>query len=64
MKHTISLHQRYMSIYEYRTIIADYKRLCGTVVIRKETEKEKQERINRKPYRYDLNKAAERIKER
>lgn len=64
MKSTISLHQQYMSNYEYRMMIANYKQLCGTVVERKETEEEKQKRNNRKPYRYDLDKAAARIKER
>jgi hypothetical protein len=53
-----------MSNYEYRIMIANYKQLCGTVVERKETEEEKQKRNNRKPYRYDLDKAAARIKER
>lgn len=61
MKGTVSLHQRYMSNFEYRKMIADYEGLCGEVITRKETDEERRERLNRKPYKYDLNKAVNRL---
>lgn len=64
MRDVLSLHQRYMSKYEYQSALDNYEKLCGEVVIRKESEEEKCEKEKRKPYKYDLNKAVERLLKR
>lgn len=60
-RNKVGLHQRYMSSFEFRKMLADYESLCGKVITRKETDEERIERLNRKPYKYDLCKAAERV---
>lgn len=64
MRGIISLHQRYMQQYEYRKMLSNYERLCGEVITRKETEEEKQKGKSRKPYKYDWNKAVDRLLKR
>ena len=52
----LSLHQRYMSRYEYIMMLLSYEGNCkelGTYYMDPEPKKE--------PYRYDLDKAAQRI---
>ncbi len=61
MRNRIGLHQKYMADYEYRMMIADYEKLCGEVTKTKETESERKERLNRRSYKYDLEKAVDRL---
>lgn len=63
-RNRVGLHQRYMSSFEFRKMLADYESLCGEVITRKETDKERAKRLNRKPYKYNLEKAAERVMNR
>ena len=64
MRGIVSLHQRYMQQYEYRKMLSNYERFCGEVIVRKETEEEKRKGESRKPYKYDLNKAVDRLLKR
>ena len=64
MRDILSLHQRYMQKYEYQNALDNYENLCGEVVTRKETEEEKRKGKSRKPYKYDLKKAVDRLLKR